>query len=145
MPPVSIDNNSSISTLNAINTSYFNDDNNTIVCKHTIVELVDEPPKIYMFIGNLNKEKFDEYSININNIKSIIIGEGIKQIDENTFMNAQNLEFVLFPKSIETINYRSFYQIPKLSQVLYREPSNMRVLGEESFAYCTELKVFGPL
>ena len=139
MPPVSKDNNSSISTLNGINTSYINDDNNTIV------ELVNEQPKICMFIGNLNKEKFNEYSIDVNNIKSIIIGEGIKQIDENTFNNAQNLEFVLFPKSIEIISYRSFYQIPKLSQVLYREPSNMRVIGEEGFANCAQLKVFGPL
>ena len=60
-------------------------------------------------------------------------------------MNAQNLKFVLFPKSIETINYRSFYQIPKLSQIFYREPSNMRVFGEECFANCTQLKVFRPL
>ncbi|MBQ4527374.1 MAG: leucine-rich repeat protein [Clostridia bacterium] len=66
-------------------------------------------------------------------VYSIVIGEGITSIGENTFNGFYRLESVSFPKSIESIGKRAFYD-SNLRNLQFPEQCSLSIIGEEAFS-----------
>ena len=70
-------------------------------------------------------------------IRKIIIGEGITTVGFGAFMQFPNLETVSFPESLTEIAGAAFYGCPKLDSVTL--PENLETLGRNVFTDCTGL------
>lgn len=66
-------------------------------------------------------------------VKKIVIGEGIRKLEEWTFLAFENLTEVALPASLEEIGMRAFSDCTKLSEVSLPEENHLTVIGEEAF------------
>ncbi len=81
-----------------------------------------------------NANNFYKY----NNIKTLIIEDGISKIDVGAFRNCSNLENVTLPKSLISIERRAFEGCSKLASVVF--PDNLVSIGPDAFYNCKSLK-----
>lgn len=75
------------------------------------------------------------------NFNKLIVGEGVKSIGEEAFLNAKNLETVELASTVETIGQRAFYDCDKLKSIDLAEVSS---IGSMAFYGCmlyTEIKI----
>lgn len=72
------------------------------------------------------------------NLKSVIIQEGIKKISADAFDGCSNLEKVHLPESLEEIGDYAFYLCRNLKEI--NIPDGLQKIGKEAFAGCTQLK-----
>ncbi|MBQ2943150.1 MAG: leucine-rich repeat protein [Ruminococcus sp.] len=70
-------------------------------------------------------------------IKSVIVEEGIRFLEHESFMNCKNLEKVSLPSSLEKIGYAVFDGCSKLSDI--EIPSNVSVIDDQAFSGCKSL------
>ncbi len=64
-------------------------------------------------------------------IKKVIIGDGITGLGRRTFASCPNLESIIFADSVETINDRCFYECDSLAESSV--PTGLKYLGSEAF------------
>lgn len=75
------------------------------------------------------------------NFNKLIVGEGVKSIGEEAFLNAKNLETVELASTVEKIGQRAFYGCDNLKSIDLAEVSS---IGSMAFYGCmlyTEIKV----
>ena len=80
----------------------------------------------------------DEYPWgNVNNIKKVIIGEGITSIEYYSFNNYENLESIIFPSTLRKIYNDSFYNLKKINRLVI--PEGVTHIYGDCFENCTSL------
>lgn len=67
-------------------------------------------------------------------IKSVIIENGVTNIGDSVFHTCKNLESVEIPKSVTAINYRAFANCGKLNSIML--PDNLTYIGGWAFEKC---------
>ena len=72
------------------------------------------------------------------NLKSVALYFPMERIPDCFFANCYNLETVILPESVESIDYQAFYGCEKLSSLDFL-PKNVNSIGDEAFAGCTSL------
>lgn len=73
----------------------------------------------------------------MDNITSIVISEGITEIDENAFAGAKNLESVTIPKTVKVIPEGFARNCIKLNTLVL--PNGVEEIGEGAFSGCEAL------
>lgn len=71
-------------------------------------------------------------------IKKIIIEEGITTIGHMAFYGLDNMENVIFPKTLVTIEKMAFFECSSLNSVTF--PENLEKIGELAFYGCKSLR-----
>ncbi len=72
------------------------------------------------------------------NLKTVVIGNGVKHIGAGAFENCKNLETVVFGNSIESIYAEAFQYCEKLDNVVL--PSSLKEMAFRAFGECKALK-----
>ncbi len=73
-------------------------------------------------------------------ITSIIVPEGVKEIEDEAFSYCSNLVQVSLPDSVTTIGIRTFYYCKSLKNI--RLPANIKILTKYMFAGCNAFAEF---
>lgn len=71
-------------------------------------------------------------------IKAVVIEEGVTHIGAQCFQFCTNLKSVTIPSSVESIGAAAFYRCEKLSAVSL--PGDLTEIADQSFDHCTALK-----
>lgn len=71
-------------------------------------------------------------------VKTVVISEGITDIDENAFSGAKNLESVTIPKTVKVISEGFARNCANLKTVVIAE--GVEEIGESAFTGCTSLE-----
>jgi len=74
---------------------------------------------------------------NRNNIKSVIINNGVTTIGNSAFHSCENLTNITIPNSVTTIGNNAFYGCGSLINITI--PSSVTIIGESTFNYCNKL------
>lgn len=78
------------------------------------------------------------------NLKVLVLPEGITAVNALSFAHCAKLERVEFPNSLEKIGARAFFACGKLAAIAL--PDSLKSIGDEAFAFCSALKtVSAPL
>lgn len=72
-----------------------------------------------------------------NNIKQVVINEGITEVGANAFQGCSNLKKVQLPESLKTLNGYSFGICEQLTEIYI--PSGVEALDRMSFTQCSNL------
>lgn len=72
------------------------------------------------------------------NITSIIIPEGVKSINSNSFESCKKLSSVKMPDSVTYIGYRAFAECSMLKEL--NLPKKCKVIDREAFSNCSKLQ-----
>lgn len=72
--------------------------------------------------------------IQLNEVESVIIDEGITSIGDGIFYKYKNLSYVRLPDSLESIGKKAFYYCDNLTTIII--PANLKFLGDEAFYGC---------
>ena len=75
--------------------------------------------------------------MNREDIKNIIIPEGIEEIEDNAFQNCINLKKIIIPKSVIKIGQGAFYNCKKLIEI--KLPQALTVINSFVFGSCSNL------
>lgn len=75
---------------------------------------------------------------NLDIMTSIIIPNSIVSIDNNSFRNCVDLEYVSIPDSVWKIEENAFTNCPKLEHVFI--PDSVKRIGKEAFKDCSKLR-----
>ena len=80
------------------------------------------------------------YSAFANNdeIKILVIPEGVTTLPEWAFYNCDNLEQVILPSTLKSIPEYLFYNCPKLKKVVIQ--NGTKSIGESAFSWCPSLQ-----
>lgn len=70
-------------------------------------------------------------------IKNVVIGEGVKTINDETFIYCYDLERVVIGDKVESIGKKAFNGCTKLRTIII--PDSVKTIGENAFYYCTSL------
>lgn len=82
--------------------------------------------------SNINGTQIKSISgININNVKKIIIEDGIEKIDNYSFLGCNNLEEIVLPTTLKTIGSYTFLNLNKLENIYI--PDNVEYIGDYAF------------
>lgn len=90
-------------------------------------------------IGTFFSKRSLELNVGAMLIKNIIIEPGFTEIGASAFSKSENLEHVVIPDTITTIDQQAFYGCKKLTNI--EIPANVKYLGAYSFAL-TGIKEF---
>jgi len=64
----------------------------------------------------------------------------VTQIGEYAFFNMKNLQAVVIPKTVVSLNYRSFEKSPNLARVVFTNTQgNLQTIGERAFYECPKI------
>ena len=72
------------------------------------------------------------------NIKTIIIDEGVTSIGSCAFADCKHLSFIVFSQSLQRIENRAFYNCGEIASITI--PQNVVQIGSEAFSKCTSLQ-----
>ncbi|MBO4806174.1 MAG: leucine-rich repeat domain-containing protein, partial [Paludibacteraceae bacterium] len=70
-------------------------------------------------------------------IKSIVIPDSVKEINNYAFEYMEKLEKVIFPEGLERIGEVAFFSCKKLKEVIF--PKSLRSIESKAFAECSAL------
>ena len=73
-----------------------------------------------------------------NNLQSVTIGNGVKEIGDSAFRNCSNLKSVTIPNSVTKIGDSAFKKCWSLQNITI--PNSVTTIGEWAFQYCSNLK-----
>ena len=73
-------------------------------------------------------------------IKSIVIPEGVRHIDNKAFDNGQYLSSVTLPNSLISIGEGAFNGCSELREVIFGDSPQLESIGYEAFRYCSLLE-----
>ena len=71
-------------------------------------------------------------------IKEVTLRSGVKQVGENCFLDAENVEKLTIEAGVEHIGVRAFQQLNKLEEVEF--PSSIAVIEDGAFLSCENLE-----
>lgn len=71
-------------------------------------------------------------------IRHVVIEEGVTMLSDCCFMKCVNLEIVEIPKTVDTVGYYSFSQCISLKSI--EIPEGVRILESKAFSYCESLE-----
>ncbi|MBQ9138110.1 MAG: leucine-rich repeat protein [Alistipes sp.] len=77
------------------------------------------------------------YAFQNTNIETIIIPEGIVSIDEGVFYQCAKLKYISLPESVDILGPAAFADCSSLTEI--KMPTNMVSIGSEAFLNCTSL------
>lgn len=66
-------------------------------------------------------------------VKKIVIGDGVRKLENRTFLSFENLTEVTLPASLEEIGSRAFSDCIRLETVTLPEENSLTSIGEEAF------------
>lgn len=89
----------------------------------------------YMVDSNGTNTPWENYK---DNITSVYINDGIKNIGTNVFQNCENLTSVRFPYDLEIIGSFAFYGCSSLREIII--PNTVTEIGQGAFNYCVGLE-----
>jgi len=98
-----------------------------------------EAAATYPTIGSFFSKRSLDASVGTMLIKNIIIEPGFKEIGSSAFSKREELEHVVIPDTITTINQQAFYGCKRLTNI--EIPANIQYLGAYAFAL-TGIKEF---
>ncbi len=90
-----------------------------------------------VFKGKQSDLKIGKEAFNWSGIKEIKLPEGVKKIERGTFESCEKLEKCVLPSTVTYLGADAFSFCKKLKEI---DLSNIRVLGDYSFAACDSLK-----
>ena len=76
------------------------------------------------------------------NIKEIILEDGITEIGEYAFYGCSGITSILIPDSVKVIERAAFADCIKLEKVTFSEHSSLESIGDGAFSGCISLKSF---
>lgn len=68
-----------------------------------------------------------------NNLKRIVLPEGLTSIGRSAFNGCKNLEDISIPNSVEEINSKAFYECSAMKNIRIGEQSNVSTIGHQAF------------
>lgn len=80
----------------------------------------------------------DPYTNYSNQIKSVVIGEGITKLHDGAFYGFRYIETVKLPGSLVTIGENAFYSNENLQEITL--PANVTTIGSRAFLGCSKLR-----
>ena len=83
---------------------------------------------------------FNPWSSFKDNIKSVIIEDGVTSIGNNGFSNCTKLTSVTILSSVESISGSAFSDCLNLENITFEEESNLTIIGDSSFYGSSKLK-----
>lgn len=85
------------------------------------------------------KEKMKQpWSAYDNQIRKVVIGEGITELGNYSFMKCKNLESVQLPNSLKVIGCYAFNECESLKEI--KIPDSVERIYTDAFAFCKKLK-----
>lgn len=115
-----------------------NDDKVTII-KYTggdseviVPSYIDRKPVI-----SIGSHSFDDFAVGIN-LESVIIPEGVKNIDSYAFHGCTHLRSITIPDSVTDIGSGAFSSCYNLQNI--NIPDGIKNIGDYTFAYCSSLE-----
>lgn len=87
----------------------------------------------FAFTGHSILGRRDGEILPMDNVKKLLIPEGIENVGQNCFDNADDLEEVILPSSLENLGYYMFGNCDKLKSVYIPMDSKLEVI--ESFVF----------
>ena len=88
--------------------------------------------------GATARDNDNPYSNYSNQIKSVVIGEGITDIYDYAFSDFRYIESVKLPESLVTIGSSAFYRNENLQEITL--PANVATIGKWAFYGCSKLR-----
>ena len=104
--------------------------------------------KTKLIITSAEVESYDIYGIKDNgfkgytNLKSVVIGEGVKVIGDSAFEDCQSLESVVIPASVTHIGASAFAGCRSLKSVIIEGDSQLTKIEANTFEWCSALTDF---
>lgn len=68
-------------------------------------------------------------------VRLVLIGDGVKNIEDNAFEEIQSISRIFFPDSLERIGNEAFSEIGDDEAVPIRIPPNVQTIGASAFSY----------
>jgi len=134
-----LDNNRAAGSNNGIITTSETSDNK--IGENITYTLNDEGTLTISGTGEMYNYKSDGWTDDVDSpfhcneeIKSVIIENGVTNIGDSVFHTCKNLESVEIPKSVTAINYRAFANCGKLNSIML--PDNLTYIGGWAFEKC---------
>ena len=85
-----------------------------------------------------NIENFADYISKSSTLKKVVLPEGMMKIREKQYEYYTNLEEVVIPSTIETIEPNAFANCKKMKKIVL--PDGLKKIDEFAFAYCEQLE-----
>lgn len=134
-----LDNNRAAGSNNGIITTSETSDNK--IGENITYTLNDEGTLTISGTGEMYNYKSDGWTDDVDSpfhcseeIKNVIIENGVTNIGDSVFHTCKNLESVEIPKSVTAINYRAFANCGKLNSIML--PDNLTYIGGWAFEKC---------
>ena len=134
-----LDNNSAVGSNSGIITTSETSDNK--IGENITYTLNDEGTLTISGTGEMYNYKSDGWADDVDSpfhcneeIKSVIIENGVTNIGNSVFHTCKNLERVEIPESVTAINYRAFANCGKLNSIML--PDNLTYIGGWAFEKC---------
>lgn len=86
----------------------------------------------------------EDYQLHENRmgLESVVIPEGVTDIESNAFSGCPNLISVTLPTSLKTIGYKAFSECQNLTRI--HIPSGVVKIGYYAFEKCEKLTIYAP-
>lgn len=72
------------------------------------------------------------------NLTTVVIGDGLKEIESQSFLECPKLQSVTLGQGLQTIGEKAFMSCASLTDIVI--PSSVKTLGEKCFSDCKKLK-----
>ena len=96
-------------------------------------------PNSYNFenIPTVHETEFDPPGV-FNFSKIVYIGDETRKIKENQFFDCAQLKSVIFPESVEVIDYCAFARCTSIESIVF--PNSLKEIGSDAFGECNSLQ-----
>ena len=81
-------------------------------------------------------ETSKQWYIGDNTVSKVVIPEGVKKIGCYAFANLTALEEVVFPSTLEEIDYGAFYGCSSLQTITFSGENNLKIINQNAFEKC---------
>ena len=81
-------------------------------------------------------ETSKQWYIGDNTVTKVVIPEGVKKIGCYAFANLTALEEVVFPSTLEEIDYGAFYGCTSLQTISFSGENNLKIINQNAFERC---------
>lgn len=81
-------------------------------------------------------ETSKQWYIGDNTVTKVVIPEGVKKIGCYAFANLTALEEVVFPSTLQEIDYGAFYGCSSLQKISFSSENNLKIINQNAFEKC---------
>ena len=83
-----------------------------------------------------DRETTKQWYIGESTITKVVIPEGVKIINSYAFANLTGLEEVVFPSTLESVEYGAFYGCSALKKITFSGENNLKIINKSAFEGC---------